>query len=217
IEDVEFSAEDASRSDLEYLCRIVEAVIRAGATTINLPDTVGYAVPEEYAAMFRTLRERVPGIENVTLSCHCHDDLGLAVANSLAAVEAGAGQMECTINGIGERAGNASLEEIVMALRTRRDAFGADTGIEAREIYRTSRLVRDVTGFSVPPNKAVVGANAFAHAAGIHQDGVLKEQLTYEIMRPEDVGLESNQLVLTSRSGRHAFRVRMAKLGYELS
>jgi 2-isopropylmalate synthase len=216
VEDVEFSAEDASRTDLEYLCRIVEAVIRAGATTINLPDTVGYAVPEEYAAIFRNVADRVPGIEAVILSCHCHDDLGLGVANSLAAVAAGAGQVECTINGIGERAGNASLEEIVMALRTRKDALQADTGIEAREIYRTSRLVRDVTGFSVPPNKAIIGANAFAHAAGIHQDGVLKEQLTYEIMRPEDVGLDSNRLVLTSRSGRHAFKVRMASLGYEL-
>ncbi len=215
-DDVEFSPEDASRTDLEYLARVVEAVIAAGATTINLPDTVGYALPDEYAAMFRYLLDRVPGIENVTLSCHCHDDLGLGVANSLAAVGAGATQIECTINGIGERAGNASLEEVVMALRTRHDALQADTGIETREIYRTSRLVRDITGFAVPPNKAIVGANAFAHAAGIHQDGVLKSQITYEIMRPEDVGLESNRLVLSSRSGRHAFKVRMAALGYSL-
>jgi 2-isopropylmalate synthase len=216
VEDVEFSAEDASRTDLDYLCRVVEAAIAAGATTINLPDTVGYAIPREYAAMFRTVLDRVPGIERVTLSCHCHDDLGLAVANSLAAVEAGVGQIECTVNGIGERAGNASLEEVVMALRTRHAALAADSGIETREIYRVSRLVRDVTGFSVPPNKAVVGANAFAHAAGIHQDGVLKAQMTYEIMNPEDVGLDSNRLVLTSRSGRHAFKVRMTSLGYDL-
>lgn len=217
VEDVEFSAEDASRTDIDYLCRVVEAAIKAGATTINLPDTVGYAVPDQYAAMFAAIVNRVPGVENVVLSCHCHDDLGLGVANSLAAVQGGAGQIECTINGIGERAGNASLEETVMALRTRRDFFGADTGIETREIYRASRLVRDITGFAVPPNKAIVGINAFAHAAGIHQDGVLKEQQTYEIMKPEDVGLESNQLVLTSRSGRHAVRVRLAALGYELS
>src|SRR5437588_7043941 len=167
--------------------------------------------------MSPSVPSRVPAAETITLSCHCHDDLGMAVANSLAAVRAGAGQIECTINGIGERAGNAALEEVVMALRTRREAFGADTNIETREIYRASRLVRDVTSFSVPPNKSVVGANAFAHASGIHQDGVIKSQMTYEIMRPEDVGLESNRLVLTSRSGRHAFKVRMASLGYDLA
>lgn len=215
-DEVEFSPEDASRSDIDFLCRVVEAVIKAGATTINMPDTVGYALPEEYAAMFIAVLNRVPGIENVTLSAHCHDDLGLGVANSLAAVAAGAGQIECTINGIGERAGNAALEEVVMAIRTRREALGIDTNIESREIYRASRLVREVTGFSVPPNKAIVGANAFAHAAGIHQDGVLKQQITYEIMRPEDVGLESNRLVLSSRSGRAAFRHRLLALGYSL-
>jgi 2-isopropylmalate synthase len=216
VEDVEFSPEDASRSDLEYLCRVVEAVIRAGATTINIPDTVGYAVPDQFARIFKTLLEKVPGAENVVFSCHCHDDLGMAVANSLAAVEAGAGQIECTINGIGERAGNTSLEEVVMGLRTRKDYFRADTGVDTQEIFRASRLVSKNTGFMVQPNKAVVGANAFAHAAGIHQDGVLKEQTTYEIMKPEDVGLDSNKLVLSSRSGRHAFKVRMAALGYAL-
>jgi 2-isopropylmalate synthase len=216
VEDVEFSPEDASRSDLEYLCQVVEAVIKAGATTINIPDTVGYATPEQYALIFRTLLEKVPGAENVTFSCHCHDDLGMAVANSLAAVGAGAGQIECTINGIGERAGNTSLEEVVMALRTRRDHYQLDTNIDAREIMRASRLVSKLTGFLVQPNMAIVGANAFAHAAGIHQDGILKEQTTYEIMKPEDVGLDSNKLVLSSRSGRHAFKVRMHALGYEL-
>ena len=216
-DDVEFSPEDAARSDLDYLCQAVETAVKAGATTINIPDTVGYAVPEEFAHIFEVLLERVPGLEEVTLSTHCHNDLGLAVVNSLAAVEAGAGQVECTVNGIGERAGNAALEEIVMALRTRRNYYHADTHINAQEIYRTSRLVREVTGFAVQPNKAIVGANAFAHAAGIHQDGILKEQRTYEIMKPEDIGLDSNRLVLTSRSGRHAFRVRMADLGQELS
>ncbi len=215
-DDVEFSPEDAARSDVDFLCRVVEAVIAAGATTINIPDTVGYATPEQYGAIFRALIDRVPGAEKAIFSCHCHNDLGLAVANSLAAVEAGAGQIECTVNGIGERAGNTALEEIVMALRVRRDAFGVETGIEGREIMRTSRLVSKMTGFMVQPNKAVVGANAFAHAAGIHQDGVLKAQQTYEIMRPEDVGLESNRLVLSNRSGRHAFKVRMQHLGYVL-
>ena len=216
LDDVEFSPEDAARSDLDYLCQVVEAVIKAGATTINLPDTVGYAVPEQYAAMFAALINRVPGAENVTFSCHCHNDLGMAVANSLAAVQAGAGQIECTINGIGERAGNTSLEEVVMALRTRKDYMHADTQVNTREIYGASRLISTVTGFPVQPNKAIVGANAFAHAAGIHQDGVLKEQTTYEIMKPEDIGLDSNRLVLTSRSGRHAFKVRMEALGHNL-
>jgi 2-isopropylmalate synthase len=216
VEDVEFSPEDAARSDIDYLCRVVEAVIKAGATTINIPDTVGYATPEQFGNIFRTLLEKVPGAEDVIFSCHCHNDLGLAVANSLAAVQAGAGQIECTVNGIGERAGNTSLEEVVMALRTRRDYFHVKTGVVTQEIFRASRLVSKVTGFTVQPNKAVVGANAFAHAAGIHQDGILKEQTTYEIMKPEDVGLDSNKLVLSSRSGRHAFKVRMAALGYEL-
>jgi 2-isopropylmalate synthase len=216
VEDVEFSPEDASRTDLEYLCRVVEEVIRAGATTINIPDTVGYATPEQFAGIFCTLLEKVPGAADVVFSCHCHDDLGLATANSLAAVLAGARQIECTINGIGERAGNTSLEEVVMALRTRKDYFQVESGIVTQEIHRTSRLVSKLTGFQVPPNKAIVGANAFAHAAGIHQDGMLKEQTTYEIMRPEDVGLDSTKLVLSSRSGRHAFRVRMAALGYAL-
>ena len=213
-DDVEFSPEDAARSDIDDLCQVVEAVIKAGATTINIPDTVGYATPEIYGGIFRALLNRVPGAENVVFSCHCHNDLGLAVANSLAAVQAGARQIECTVNGIGERAGNTALEEVVMALRTRRDYYQADTRIVTGEIMRTSRLVSRVTGFVVQPNKAVVGANAFAHAAGIHQDGVLKEQTTYEIMKPEDVGLDSNKLVLSSRSGRHAFKVRMEALGY---
>ena len=216
VEDVEFSPEDAARSDLDYLCRVVEAVIQAGATTINIPDTVGYAVPEQFGNIFSTLLAKVPGAEKVIFSCHCHNDLGLAVANSLAAVQAGAGQIECTVNGIGERAGNTSLEEIVMALRTRRDCYQIATGIVTEEIIKASRLVSSVTGFLVQPNKAIVGANAFAHAAGIHQDGVLKEQTTYEIMKPEDVGLDSNKLVLSSRSGRHAFKVRLAGLGYPM-
>lgn len=216
VEDVEFSPEDAARSDLDYLCQVVEAVIKAGATTINIPDTVGYAVPEQFAHIFRTLIDRVPGAENVTFSCHCHNDLGLAVANSMAAVQAGAGQIECTVNGIGERAGNTSLEEAVMAIRTRGDYYGVHTDVVSREIFRSSRLVSKMTGFLVQPNKAIVGANAFAHAAGIHQDGVLKEQTTYEIMKPEDVGLDSNKLVLSNRSGRHAFKQRMEALGYVL-
>ncbi|MCC2670650.1 MAG: leuA [Armatimonadetes bacterium] len=215
-DDVEFSPEDAARSDLDYLCQVVEAAIKAGATTINIPDTVGYAVPEQFGNIFTVLLNRVPGAENVIFSCHCHNDLGLAVANSLAAVQAGAGQIECTINGIGERAGNTSLEEVVMALRTRRDYFQADTNVVTQEIIRASRLVGKVTGFPIQPNKAIVGANAFAHASGIHQDGFLKEQTTYEIMRPEDVGLDSSKLVLSNRSGRHAFKARMLALGYTL-
>ena len=217
VEDVEFSAEDASRSDIDYLCQVVEAVIEAGATTVNLPDTVGYAIPAEYGAMIRTIRERVPSTDRVAISVHCHDDLGLAVANSLEAVRNGAQQVECTINGLGERAGNACLEEVVMALRTRHEFFGCNTGIDTREIYRASRLVRDITGFAVPPNKAIVGSNAFAHAAGIHQDGILKEKQTYEIMRPEDVGWTEKSLVLTSRSGRHAVRHRLGEMGYDLA
>jgi 2-isopropylmalate synthase len=217
VEDVEFSPEDASRSDRDYLCRVVEAAVNAGATTINITDTVGYATPGDFADLLRELLTRVPAMDRVVLSVHCHNDLGLAVANSLAAVEVGAGQIECTINGIGERAGNTSLEEVVMALHTRRDRYQATTGIETREISRASRLVSHVTGFLVPPNKAIVGSNAFAHAAGIHQDGILKEKSTYEIMTPETIGLDGSRLVLTSRSGRHALRVRMQALGYDLS
>ncbi|MCA1595709.1 MAG: 2-isopropylmalate synthase, partial [Chloroflexi bacterium] len=216
VEDVEFSAEDASRTDIDYLCEIVEAVIAAGATTVNLPDTVGYAVPEEYGAMIRQVRERVSSTDKVVISVHCHDDLGMAVANSLEAVRCGAEQIECTINGIGERAGNTPLEEVVMALHTRSSYFGCGTGIDTREIYRTSRLVRDITGFAVPPNKAIVGGNAFAHAAGVHQDGVIKSKQTYEIMRPEDVGWSERSIALTSRSGRKGLRYRLHEMGYEL-
>jgi len=202
--DVEFSAEDASRSDLDFLCRTVEAAIQEGATTINLPDTVGYAMPSEYGAMFRKVRERVPNSDKVVFSAHCHDDLGLAVANSLAAIDAGAGQVECTVNGIGERAGNASLEEIVMAIRVRGNALGAETGIDPSQIGAASRLVERLTGYDVPRNKAIVGANAFAHEAGIHQDGLLKDVATYQIMDPAELGLAMT-LPLGKHSGRHAF------------
>ncbi len=213
---VEFSAEDASRSDLLFLAQIVERVIEAGATTVNVPDTVGYALPSEHAEMITYLKKSVPNIGRAVLSVHCHNDLGLAVANSLAAVVAGARQVECTINGIGERAGNTSLEEIVMALHTRRESLGLDTGIATEQIYATSRLVSLVTGIMVQPNKAIVGANAFAHEAGIHQDGVLKERTTYEIMTPESIGIRKSALVLGKHSGRHAFRERLQELGYEL-
>ena len=216
-EDVEFSPEDGTRTDLDYLCRIVEATIAAGATTINIPDTVGYACPEEYGAMFRTVRNRVPNIDRAVLSAHCHNDLGLAVANSLAAIANGCEQVECTINGIGERAGNASLEEIVMALRTRRDYLQADTAIQAEEIYRASKLLATITGIAVQPNKAIVGANAFAHEAGIHQDGMLKSPLTSEIMTPQSVGVSQSKLVLGKHSGRHALKKRLLELGVELS
>jgi 2-isopropylmalate synthase len=216
VEDVEFSPMDASRADPDYLCLIVEAAIKAGATTVNIPDTVGYATPEEFGSIIAMLKNRVPGIEAITLSCHCHDDLGLAVANSLAAAEAGCDQVECAVNGLGERAGNTPLEEVVMAIHTRGDRMGLQTNIETREIHKMSRLVRDVTGFVIPPNKAIVGSNAFAHASGIHQDGFLKERTTFEIMTPETVGLESSRLVLTARSGRHAFRARLQTLGYDL-
>ena len=205
-DDVEFSAEDASRSDVEFLCRIFDAVIQAGAGVINVPDTVGYTTPPEYAALIQTLRERIPNSDRVTWSVHCHDDLGLAVANSLAAVAAGARQIECTINGIGERAGNAALEEIVMALRTRRDAYGVRTEIDTTRLHRTSHLLTAITGIAVQPNKAIVGENAFAHEAGIHQHGVLVNRATYEIMQPETIGLPTNRLVLGKHSGRHAFR-----------
>ncbi len=213
--DVEFSAEDASRSDVDFLCQVVQAAVEAGATTINLPDTVGYATPNEYAEFIRTVMTRTKGAEKVIFSVHCHDDLGMAVANSLAAVVAGARQIEGAINGIGERAGNASVEEIAMALYTRRDCYGMDTGIKAGEIIRTSRLVSKLTGMEVQANKAVVGRNAFAHESGIHQDGVLKERTTYEIMNPAMVGLHTN-LVLGKLSGRHAFSNRLVELGFDL-
>ncbi|MBL3529248.1 MAG: 2-isopropylmalate synthase [gamma proteobacterium endosymbiont of Lamellibrachia anaximandri] len=212
-DDVEFSAEDAGRSEIDFLCRIFEAVIDAGATTLNVPDTVGYAVPHQFGEMIRTLRERIPNSDKAIFSVHCHNDLGLAVANSLAAVDNGARQVECTINGLGERAGNASLEEIVMAVRTRADVFPCSTNIDTTQIVSSSKLVSNITGFPVQPNKAIVGANAFAHEAGIHQDGVLKSRETYEIMRAEDVGWSHNRMVLGKHSGRNAFRVRLEELG----
>ncbi|WP_294947383.1 2-isopropylmalate synthase [Sulfurivirga sp.] len=214
-DNVEFSPEDAGRSELDFLCRIIEAVIDAGATTINIPDTVGYNVPEQFGALFRQLIERIPNSDRAIFSAHCHNDLGLAVANSLAAVCNGARQVECTINGLGERAGNTALEEVVMAVRVRQDYFPVDTRINTREILATSRLVSSITGFPVQPNKAIVGANAFAHESGIHQDGVLKHRETYEIMRAEDVGWSANKMVLGKHSGRNAFRTRMAELGIE--
>jgi 2-isopropylmalate synthase len=216
-DDIEFSAEDASRTDLDYLCRVVEMAIEEGAGTINLPDTVGFALPEEYAAMFRRVRERVPGVEGVVLSAHCHDDLGLAVANSLAAIEAGCTQVECTVNGIGERAGNAALEEIVMAARVRPQVARFRTRIQTEEIYRTSQLLSYLTGSIPQPNKAIVGRNAFAHEAGIHQHGVLQNGLTYEIMKPETVGIPRSTLVLGKHSGRHALERRYRELGYDLN
>jgi 2-isopropylmalate synthase len=212
---VEFSAEDASRSDLDYMIEVFAAVIAAGARVINVPDTTGYAMPQEYGALFKTLRERVPGAEKVIWSTHCHNDLGLATANSLAAVQNGARQIECTINGIGERAGNTAMEEVVMAMRTRRDRFGVDTGVVSEEIYATSRLVSQITGLQVQVNKAIVGENAFAHEAGIHQDGVLKYRQNYEIMTPESIGLASNRLVLGKHSGRHAIVARVRDLGLD--
>ena len=215
-DDVEFSAEDATRTDFEFLCRVVEAAIDAGATTINLPDTVGYATPTEYGALFRAVRERVPGSDRVAFSAHCHDDLGLAVANSLAAIEAGAGQVECTINGIGERAGNAALEEIVVAGRVRPLAVAFRCRVNTPELFRTSQLLSHVTGIFPQPNKAVVGRNAFAHEAGIHQHGMIQNGLTYEIIRPEEVGVARSTLVLGKHSGRHALERRYRELGYEL-
>jgi 2-isopropylmalate synthase len=208
---------DATRSDVEFLIAIFEAAIRAGATTINIPDTVGYAIPSEFGELIRILRQKVQGIEKVTLSVHCHNDLGLAVANSVAAIQNGARQVECTINGIGERAGNTSLEEVVMALRTRNDLLRFRTRINPKHLVTTSRLVSKITGMVVQPNKAIVGANAFAHESGIHQDGVLKEKLTYEIMTPESVGIAKSSIVLGKLSGRHAFRERLKDLGYRLS
>jgi len=216
IDNVEFSCEDAGRSELDFLCRIIEAVIGAGASVINIPDTVGYNLPEQFAERITQLRGRIPNADRVTWSVHCHNDLGLAVANSLAAVLAGARQVECTINGLGERAGNAALEELVMAVRTRQDVFPCDSRIDATQILSASKMVSGITGFPVQPNKAIVGANAFAHESGIHQDGVLKHRETYEIMRAEDVGWNANKLVLGKHSGRTAFRARLAELGIEV-
>lgn len=217
-DDIEFSAEDASRSDRDYLCQVVEAVIAAGASTVNIPDTVGYAMPSEFGELIGSIRARVPNVDKATISVHCHNDLGLAVACSLSAIMAGAGQVECTVNGIGERAGNAALEEIVMALDTRKDLFvGIDTGIKKKEILRTSRLLSDVTGLLVQANKAVVGSNAFAHESGIHQHGMLQNRETYEIMDAQSIGLAESKIVLGKHSGRHAFENRLGELGYQLS
>ena len=215
VANVEFSPEDAGRSDFDFLCRIIEATIEAGATTINIPDTVGYNVPEQFGLTIKRLIETIPNSDKAIFSAHCHNDLGLAVANSLAAVQGGARQVECTINGLGERAGNTALEEVVMAVRTRQDIFNCDTNIDTTKIVATSKLVSSITGFAVQPNKAIVGANAFAHEAGIHQDGVLKHRETYEIMRAEDVGWNANKLVLGKHSGRNAFQARMKELSIE--
>jgi 2-isopropylmalate synthase len=217
VDDVEFSPMDATRTDISYLHDVVEAVIGAGANTVNIPDTVGYATPEEFGALIRGIKERVSNINTAVISVHCHNDLGLAVANVLSAIRNGAEQVECTVNGIGERAGNCSMEEVVMALRTRKDFFDADSRVNSEEIIRTSRLVTKITGIPVQPNKAIVGANAFAHESGIHQDGLLKERTTYEIMRPESIGLVKTNLVLGKHSGRHAFRDRLKQMGYDLS
>ena len=216
IPDIEFSPEDASRSERGFLFKILEEVIKAGATTVNIPDTVGYSMPAEYGGLIADIKNNVPNINKAVISVHCHDDLGVGVANSLAAVRSGARQVECTMNGIGERAGNASMEEIVMALKTRSDIYGCATNIRTPEICRVSRLVSKYTGFVVPPNKAIVGGNAFRHEAGIHQDGILKERSTYEIMRPEDVGFVGTGLVLGKHSGRHAFKDRLKSLGIDL-
>ncbi len=214
---VEFSAEDATRSDWDYLCRVFETAIKCGATTINIPDTVGYTMPHEYQALFRYLQERVPGIENVVMSAHCHNDLGMATANTLAAIQAGARQVEVTINGIGERAGNTAIEEVVMAMRTRPEVYRADTRVRAEEFLAASQLVSRLTGLPVQPNKAIVGMNAFAHEAGIHQDGMLKNRLTYEIMTPQSVGWTDTKLVLGKHSGRHGLDARLRQLGYRLN
>jgi 2-isopropylmalate synthase len=216
VDDVEWSPEDGSRTEHDFLCRTVEAAIKAGATTINIPDTVGYSVPEEYGALIAMLMNRVPNIDKAVISVHCHNDLGLAVANSLAAVKNGARQIECTINGLGERAGNAALEEVVMALRTRNDVMPFTTGVNTHNITKMSRLVSGVTGFAVQPNKAIVGANAFAHESGIHQHGMLKHAGTYEIMKPEDIGLTKSNLVMGKHSGRHAFKAKLKDLGFEI-
>ncbi|MGD9180417.1 MAG: 2-isopropylmalate synthase, partial [Desulfobacterales bacterium] len=216
-DNIEFSAEDGSRSDRDFLCKVFEAVIEAGATTVNLPDTVGYAIPEEFSDLVSYIKAHTPNIDKAVLSVHCHNDLGLATANTLSAINAGARQAEVTINGIGERAGNTSLEEVVMALVTRNNSLGLTTSINTEHIHPTSRLVSMITGIIVQPNKAVVGANAFAHEAGIHQDGVLKNPMTYEIMKPETIGLSTNKLVLGKHSGRHALRSRLKEIGYDLS
>ena len=215
--EVEFSAEDAGRTDIGFLCQVCRAAVDAGATVLNLPDTVGYAVPEEYGAMFTKVREYLGDPDGITLSAHCHDDLGMAVANSLAAVRAGVRQIECTINGIGERAGNASLEEVVVALAVRKESFGVTTGIRLEELFPTSRMLTEITGAQVAPNKAIVGANAFAHEAGIHQDGIIKNPLTYEIISPQSVGVPARSLVLGKHSGRNALRQTLRDLGYEAS
>jgi 2-isopropylmalate synthase len=214
-DDVEFSPEDATRTDLEFLCQVVEAVVAAGATTVNIPDTVGYTTPGEFGELIRTIRAKVRGIEDVTISAHCHDDLGLAVANSLAAVAAGARQVECTINGIGERAGNASLEEIVMVMRVRPDRLAYDTNVVGDQLFPASQMLSEITGVAVQPNKAIIGRNAFAHEAGIHQDGMLKNPLTYEIMTPQSVGVPDSKLVLGKHSGRHALGLRCEQLGHQ--
>lgn len=216
VEDVEYFLEDAGRADPDYLCEVIEAVIEAGATVINIPDTTGFTTPLEFGTLVATVMNRVPNIGRAIVSVHCHDDLGLAVANALAGVKAGARQVECTINGIGERAGNTSLEEVVMALRVRSDFFGIQTRIVTQELYKTSRLVSNLTGILVQPNKAIVGANAFAHSSGIHQDGVLKERTTYEIIDPREVGIPESKILLTARSGRHALSHRLQQLGYDL-
>jgi len=213
--DVEFSPEDATRTDVAFLCQVVEAVIAAGATTVNIPDTVGYSMPEEYGNLIRTLREKVAGIDKVTISTHCHNDLGLAVANSLAGVQQGARQVECTINGIGERAGNASLEEIVMAMRVRSDRYAYETAVAGDHLYSSSQMLAEITRVPVQPNKAITGRNAFAHEAGIHQDGMLKNPLTYEIMTPQSVGVPDSRLVLGKHSGRHALALRCEQLGHQ--
>jgi len=213
--DVEFSPEDATRTDPDFLCRVLDAVVAAGATTLNIPDTVGYTIPSEFGELIAIIRDRVKGIENVTISAHCHNDLGMAVANTMAAIAAGARQIECTINGIGERAGNAALEEIVMAMRVRRDRYPYETGIAGEHLFRASQMLSEITGVPVQPNKAVTGRNAFAHEAGIHQDGVLKNPLTYEIMTPQSVGVPDSRLVLGKHSGRHALAIRCEQLGYQ--
>ena len=216
-EDIEFSAEDASRSDRAFLARCYSNAVAAGATTLNVPDTVGYSTPQEMGELIRYLRENVAGVENVDISVHCHNDLGMAVANTLACVQAGATQVECTVNGIGERAGNASMEEIVMAFHTRRDFYGAETGVNTRQIYRSSKLLSNITGVPIPPSKAIVGANAFAHESGIHQHGVIANAQTYEIMNSADVGIPQNTMVLGKHSGKHALREKLESMGYELS
>ncbi|MBR2779202.1 MAG: 2-isopropylmalate synthase [Firmicutes bacterium] len=217
VSDVEFSAEDATRSEVDFLAKIFDRVIKAGATTINIPDTVGYTTPDEYYEFLTAIREKCPAMDNVTMSVHCHNDLGLAIANSIAAVRAGATQLECTVNGIGERAGNAALEEIAMALHTRRDRYQVQTNINTKEIMRSSRLLTRITGVKVQPNKAIVGENAFAHEAGIHQDGVLKNKATYEIMTPESIGITEKSLVLGKHSGKAALKARIEELGYEIN